>query len=473
MLAFLAGVCIASVLMNHFLIFAVLVFIIACLIAYIQNDKIFLFFACCFLIGFFCFKNSFPVFTNADISYFNGQKSVFYGTVCKEVDIRKDEIKLTICAVEKKGKKIDGLVLISMPRYPEYEYGDFLEIEGDLIRPEKIEDFDYDKYLARYNIYSVMYQPYLKLLQHNEESLFYAHIFSLKKKVETILNKIFPEPYASFEAGLLLGSRKGIPDNLMAKFNITGLTHIIAISGYNITLIISMISGFLVFLPKKQQIIISITVITIFVIFVGASSAVVRAGIMGIIALSAIWFSRKSFISITLVFTAFVMSLFNPKILVYDVGFQLSFLATVGLIYVSPLIGKYLNFPNFFGIRESFLLTMSAQIAAVPIILLNFERLSLVSPLANVLIAPFVPLAMMFGAIAFLVAVVSLSLGKIFALPAILALKIIIFFTEICAKLPYASVDVKWFKGVLVVLYYCFLMWFVFLRNNKNLPVEP
>ncbi|OGJ50371.1 hypothetical protein A2335_02850 [Candidatus Peregrinibacteria bacterium RIFOXYB2_FULL_32_7] len=475
MLCFLSGVILASNFDQKFFYLQILFFILCPLtfiICFKLKTKIFLIFYIFLILGSFCFKYSFPNFNENHISFYNGQKITFQGRICKEVDARRDQTKLTICAENffhnQKYKKLKGLVLISIPRYPEYRYGDILEISGELIKPEIIEDFAYDKYLARYKIYSVIYSPQIKNLHKNKGDFFYKNIFEFKKYVENRLNQLFPEPHASFEAGLITGSRKGIPDNLMQDFNTTGLTHIIAISGYNITLVIVLISGLLSFLHRKTQIICSSITIIVFVIFVGASAAVIRAGIMGVIGLLAIWFGRKSVIAITLIFTAFLMTLLNPKILVYDVGFQLSFLATIGLIYASPKLGKILKLPNILGIRESFLMTMSAQVTAVPIILLNFGRLSLISPLANILVAPLIPIAMMFGAFAFLGSILNFTLGKILSLPAFLSLELMMKFTHFCAQIPYASINVPWVNEIILVIYYAGLCFWLFKGEKNN-----
>src|SRR5690606_9824639 len=127
-------------------------------------------------------------------------------------------------------------------------------------------------------------------------------------------------------------------------------------------------------------------------------------------ALLALNSERKGNISIILCLTAALMIGYNPKILIHDVGFQLSFLATMGLVYVSPILEQYLKkLPKRFAIRDSINLSLSAQIMALPIIVLNFHNLSLISPISNLLVAgPFIPFSMLFGFIGTLVSYLSL-----------------------------------------------------------------
>jgi len=414
------------------------------------------------LIGGIRFFYSFDLLPS-HISNFLGDVE-FNGCIVREVDVRVDKVKYVFDSEE-----YDGNVLVVANKYPLYSYGECFYVSGYQIKPGKLDDFAYDKYLARYGIYSVLYDPVFEPLDVHEAitvydgNFIYDKLYILKMLFEVRLGQLFAEPEASFMAGLIVGSRKGIPDDLMADFNTTGLTHIIAISGYNITLVIVIVSSFLGFLSRRQRIFWSILFIFLFVVFVGASAAVVRAGIMGIISLLALWDGRQSFVLRTLFFSAFFMNLWNPKILPYDVGFQLSFLATLGLIVVSPLIEKYFKWlPELVGVRESVLMTMSAQISALPIIVYNFGRLSVISPIANLFVLPFLPLAMAFGFFAVVSSGFSFGFGMVFAFFGFLILRLIVFFVAFFASVSFASVDVDWFPWWFLLLYYFVLVRWVF-----------
>jgi ComEC/Rec2-related protein len=420
---------------------------------------------------------------------------------------------------------LSGRILIQVGKYPSYSYNDRIEISGNLQTPTSFEGFDYAGYLSRYGIYSVMYRPRVNLLENNKTQyrnakqdpssniqlpqvsslkplassfqpsttdhrlqttdpkpsaldprqywpFFYKYLLKIKLSFETQMNKTFStEPSSSFMAGLLLGSRKGIPEKLSEAFRITGLTHIIAISGYNITLIASLLMAFFRPFGKRKSIILAGSGIIIFTLFAGASAAVVRACIMGLISLFALHSERKADITITLLLSAVIMVGYNPKILFHDVGFQLSFLATMGLIYVSPLIEPYFKWlPNKLAIRESILLTLSAQIMALPIILFNFQALSVVSPLSNLLIAgPILPLAMLFGFLGVITSYLSLALAKLVAYPAYLLLQYVTNITTLTAKIPYASVKVTWFQKPLFISYFIALsLWLLWTWKKKE-----
>jgi len=403
------------------------------------------------------------------IDFYNDTKNtiVLIGYICAEPDLRIKKGKYTICTQEilfaQTKTKIQGKVLISTQRYPEYTYGDVFEITGQLKTPAEFEDFSYLNYLSRYGIFSVMYQPKIKILNQKQGNLFYRKLFNWKKKLESRINQIYPEPNSSFLAGLLVGSRRGIPENVTENFNLTGLTHIIAISGYNITIIIVFVSGLLKFLPRKLRFYCATINVILFTIFVGASAAVVRAAIMGILGLFALNQGRQSNITIFLLLTATLMVLHNPKILWFDVGFQLSFLAILGIIYIVPFFEKWFEkIPQTLGIREALMLTLSAQITAVPLILFNFERLSLIAPMANILVAPFIPLAMLFGFISILVSFLSFQLSLIIGFFAYIFLEIILISADFLAKISWASLEIENVSIFVVIGYYLILIYLIY-----------
>ena len=384
-----------------------------------------------------------------DVRLLAGQEAVMRGCISEEVDVREAKVKYTVtqlCVFEG-DVCVDrgGRILLDANRYPVFKYGDVVEVHGELVVPENFEGFDYQRYLARYRVYSIMSKPRIEKVGEGCGGKFFEKIFKFKGVLEGRLVEIFPEPSASLMAGLLFGSRKGIPQELMEDFNETGLTHIVAISGYNITLVIVVVFGLFGFLSRKVRVIAAVVFVFVFVILVGASSAVVRAGIMGVIALFAMYFGRRGEVFISIVFAAFVMNLVNPRIAVVDVGFQLSFLATLGLVYVSPLLesaggvfGKFIKkVPVAFLIRENLLMTLSAQAFALPVILKSFGRISLICPIANIFVLPFVPFAMICGFFAVVLSFVpgGVWLSEIFAFAGYVILDLVFFFIGFFADL--------------------------------------
>ncbi len=440
----------------------------------------FLWFSLGIVFGLWRFLVSFPDIDDPGfVGFYNGTPDFeFQGQIVREVDTRSDCQNLVL-------ESGHGLVHVKVGRYPEYEYGDVLVVRGELQEPAEFDGFSYKNYLSRYDIYSVMYSPRIELVERGSGNIFWSKMFEFKGYFESRLNEIFPEPSASLSAGLLLGSRRGIPDEIQEYFRITGLSHIVAISGYNITIVIAFVGALLGFLPKKKQIFFACGFVVLFTVFVGASAAVVRASIMGVIGLLAIWFGRKSYVTNSLILSAFLMNFFNPKILVYDVGFQLSFAATCGLVYVSPLLEKWVQekapwvwcaIPQGFCIRESLFLTLSAQVTALPIIIMNFEQLSLVSPLANMFVAVLIPWAMLlsFGAAGLYMLGVKFG-GLLIGYFAWFFMSGIVYIAEKFSELPLAVVNIGFVEPWMLGLYFVVLIYFIsrkfgLLRNSFPEP---
>lgn len=276
----------------------------------------------------------------------------------------------------------------------------------------------------------------------------------LEQKLEQTISRALPEPQASFMAGLLLGARRNIPKNLLDSFATTGTTHIIALSGYNITIIAAALASIFNFLTlaKKQSFWLAMAAIIFFVWLTGFQVSLIRAAIMGILTLFALTSGRLYSIHNALALAGALMILFDPFILLHNISFQLSFLATLGIVWL---------FPIFSRLGETLGTTLSAQIMVMPLITYYFGNLSLISPLANLLILPLIPLTMLFGFILVLGSFLWSSLAWLLAAPAWLLLTLEIKIIELLATAPFASLRLSPFgRGWLLLLYLALIVWF-------------
>ena len=413
---------------------------------------------------------------------FEKKEVVFTGYVCADPDIRIEEAKYEVCLLNLDKEKADFKVLMTTDLYPEYKYGEMISGKGTLERPAKIEDFDYRNYLLTKKIFAVIYKPKIKenpsQIQKSNLGVkdFYFFqakgvLYKIKNKFSETLSQIMAEPEASFLKGLILGERSTMSSDLINNFNRTGTTHIIALSGYNVTIIISAIAAIFGYLGRKNSFFISLLFVVFFVVMTGAASSVVRAAIMMILVLSAPLLGRKAKSINILVLTAAVMILFNPLILRYDLGFALSFLAISGLIIFSPILaqkfkkGRFKKMPK--KIKDPLIETLSAQLFAFPIILYSFSRVSIIAPLTNVLILPFIPLTMAMGFIVGFIGIISKTLGEILAYFPFFFLKYMIVVVELTAKLPLASIEINKSPAVLIILIYILIIIAASLLNRK------
>lgn len=381
-------------------------------------------------------------------SFADGERHELHGWIVEDPDVRPVQTRFVISvdsindAVPTKGR-----ILVSQyGGFPPHHYGDEVTVFGTLRRPEVIEGFDYPHYLELSGIRALISRGSVKPIQTNAVRPVEARtyrvfglLYDLRKSIEDRIGMILPEPHASLLAGLITGSRRGLPDHLSDDFRSSGITHIIAVSGYNITIILTLLSSALFWLPVKRRFWPLVCMVTAFTIFVGAGAPVVRAAIMGILGLLALQSERIAVPRLTILWTAFFMLLWNPMQLWYDASFQLSFLAIIGITEFGPFLKKALrHVPEACAIRESLVATLAAQIGTLPVSILIFRQFSLVSPLTNILVAPLVPLGMLLGTASLLVSLVSLSLSLVPGYITWAILQTIITIANVGALVPFA-----------------------------------
>jgi len=426
-------------------------------------------------LGIIRFNLGLPKIDQENVAFYNGEKEKIIGIVSAEPDTRQDSVKLKIKTekifLDQEERKIKGNVLVKTGLFPEYSYGDRLELDCELLRPEKVEDFDYEKYLARYDIYSLCYDPRIRLLEHGQGNIIMSYLLAGKGYFLATINKILPEPQAAFLGGVLIGARRSIPDDLNQAFNRTGTTHIIAISGYNITIIAMVLLALAkgLGISRKRSFWFIVAGISFFVVITGASASVVRAAVMGLIVLLAKQIGRMSRITNALVFTAVIMLFINPKILMFDAGFQLSFLSTMGLVYLSPILEKYFSrWPELYGVKESFTTTLSAIIFTLPLIIFQFGRLSLVAPFVNILILPFIPLSMAIGFLAVVAGMIFWPLGWILGWLVWLVLSYIILVVGTFSNFGWAAIELGSISWWLMGLLYGLIIFWIWREGKKE-----
>jgi competence protein ComEC len=327
---------------------------------------------------------------------------------------------------------------------PVYEYGDRVRVQGTLRSPEASDTFDYPAYLKTQHIDALV--SYASVSREEAKPLtiqqtIFRLLFRIRTMLETRIQVLLPEPHASLLIGFITGSRSGLSDTINEEFRITGTSHIVAVSGYNVTLVLAIASSFLWWMPVKRRFAPLTIGIVLYMLLTGAGAPVVRASIMGLLGLLALQLGRSTIPILGLLWTAAIMTLLDPVDLWYDPGMQLSFLSVMGLILFSrPLGSIFSRVPTTLGVRDSLIATFAAQIATLPVSALTFKQLSLISPLTNVLIAPSIPLAMATGMIAVLVSLISISAGLLPAYAAWALVEWILRAVHLTAALPYAQI---------------------------------
>lgn len=321
---------------------------------------------------------------------------------------------------------VSGLILARVSPNQKYQYGESLRLRGKLKTPPENEEFSYRDYLARQNVHSYMTSADVTRLPDKKGNPLFAMVYALKGRLIENTYRLFHDPEASLFAGILFGVDTGLPHRLQEAFKNTGTAHIIAISGFNIAIIAGVFFAiFRNIFNDRLGGFLAVIVIFGYAFLVGWDAAVVRAAFMGSFSLFARQVGRRNNGLIMLVFVAVVMALINPLVL-WDVGFQLSFFATLGLIlYAEPFSTVTANFLAKISkhdlsafvriINENVILTFAAQLTTIPIMAYHFKRLSLISFIANPFILPVQPAVMIVGGLAVFTSLAFYPLGQLIA----------------------------------------------------------
>lgn len=406
-----------------------------------------------------------PAAPSAELAAKAGSTVAIEGVVAQEPDVREQSQRIVLRL------ESGDRVLAVAPLHPEVSIGDTVEAAGTLERPEPFatdegRTFRYDQFLAKDGIFLVLDRASLRVIGSDLAPQDYVlrALLSLKHGFQNGLSSALPEPHASLASGLITGGKQGLGERLLDAFIISGLVHIVVLSGYNVMIVAEAVLRALSSLSRRAAAVAAGMVIFLFVLVAGAGAASVRAGLMAGLALTARATGRTYAVLRALAAAGTVMLLINPLLLAYDPGFQLSFLATLGLILLAPRIARSLGFIRSEFWRELLAATIAAQVAVLPLLLYQTGLFSLVSIPANLFVLPVVPLAMLFAAIAGAVGFIAAPFAPLLGLPALMLLSYIVSVAETAASLPLSSVTVPQFPFVFVVLAYLALL--VWIRNT-------
>jgi len=435
---------------------------------------------CCFfgfILGIWRLNLSYPQINENHLFFYQEQKIVWQGVVVKEPEERLDKINLTVKAseiIKPFQRKIEGQALVAVPFHCDYQYGDLLLIKGKLKKPLKFEGFDYPNYLAARDIYALSSYPQIEVLERNRGNPFLSKILEIKGKIKNSIQKNFTEPQGSLVSAIFLGQRGLIPERVREIFSLTGISHLLAISGLHLVILIAIFSYIFinVFLISRRKIFyLLLPLIFLYLIFVGMRASAVRAGLMSSVLIFGESFGKKRNQVHLLVLAAFLMLIFNPKLLAFDIGFELSFLSVLGIYFLNPEFEKiFSKIPNrnFLPLRSYFNVSLAAYLFTLPLILYYFGNLSISAPLVNLLVLPFLPFLMFFIFLFAFVSLVFPFFSFVFSWPVWLLLTYVFIVARFFASLPYLSFSFGSFPFFLVVLLYFLIVCLVLkLKNFK------
>jgi len=471
-----------------FYFFALIIFLTMLVVLY--KKEIILVGFCCLLFSFGVFweekferefsPNPCPIFLenrsnleSCDIHFFNEQGEViFEGEISEEPKRKNDNTQIVINSSQViiKEQRIfaNGKALAILPISTNFQYGDKVLVRGRLRWPMNFTSgFNWREYLRKDRIYSIIYNPEIDLISQSNGNSLLSKVFSFKEKIIRAA-KTLPPPEGAILEGIILGEEGRFSKSFKEKLSQSGLSHITAVSGMNITILFSLLFFSLIFLGfwRKEATIFSLLILIVYILLVGATPSAIRAGIMGIFLYFGYALGRLTPPHRLIVLTATLMIIQNPLILTRDIGFQLSFLAFSGLLYLSPLIEKLMKAENSL-FKKSISQTLAAQVFCLPLLIFNFGRVPLMAPLSNILVLPLIPFLTIGGFLILILGGLTPSLANLsFILYP--PLKWITTVTEITSALPFSTLSLNFSWKILFLMYLSLFIFIFWLRQMKN-----
>lgn len=371
-------------------------------------------------------------------------------------------VKLAVREVYDSGEWRDasGGVLLRKARFPRHAYGDVLELQGKLETPPALPDFDYRDYLARQGIVSVMAWPEeTRAIETGAGTPALAAIYDARGRLGDALARSLPEPQAGLARGIVLGQRAEIPSDVRDAFNATGMSHLVAISGFHVGLVAALVMAMLAHvIGRRRAAVVALIAIAGYAVLTGASPSVVRAAIMGGLFVVATLAGRPASALTAIMLAAALMAGMHPRV-IEDVSFQLSFSAIAGVVYLASPIESWAGDslrrwgvdPNANWLTATLVeisaVTVAAVAATLPIMALTFERVSVVALVSNLLVVPVFPLIFGSSALTAVAGLVWQPLGETAAWLSWATLTYMIEVARLLNELPVAAVRIEGFDA--------------------------
>ncbi len=341
--------------------------------------------------------------------------------------------------------------------------GDTANFSGTLTEPEDFvgeygKTFHYKNYLRAKGILFVIKNAKLSDVQQHSGFSILKILENIKNSFEENLEQVLHEPAVSLVEGTILGDKGAMTKADTENFRKSGLIHMIVLSGYNISIVIAFILAVLRPFPRKISLISAVIAVALFVLMSGASTTAIRAGVMGSLVIAGNFVHRKLDVLRLLSITGILMTIFSPLSALYDPSFQLSFLATFGLISFGPWAQRKLGFiTEKYGLREIASATIGSQIMTLPFLAYSMGAVSVVSFFSNILVLPLAPLLMLFGFLTGL-----LSFMPIIYIPFAFITHIISSYifkiSEFFASLPFSMLATPLASSIIIFSLYIFLI---------------
>ena len=404
------------------------------------------------------------------VSRFAGASALAQGTVVRYPDAQINGTRFLLDVRNIEGVAVSGRMLVFASRQDEVAYGDAVSVRGRVRLPEVFEGFDYPAYLAKDGVSALLDAEEIVVVGRGGNP-FGRALNASRAALDRSALEVLPYREGAILKALLLGDEGSMTDDFKESLNRSGLRHIVAVSGMNITIIVGMLMalGLAAGMWRHHAFSFAAFAVTVFVALIGLPASAVRAAIMGVSLRAAPIFSRRGSGVRAAVAAAAVMVAVSPLTLTRDVGFQLSFLAVLGIMFFAPLFLRwFVRLPRW--ISEVLAMTCAAQLVVLPLLIATFGKVSLVAPVSNLIVVPLLPIVTVWGFVVAAAGAFWLPLGTLLAAPLLPYLSLVAFVAEHAAALPVASLTFSSaLFATLTFFWYVGLAWIAW-REARHTP---
>lgn len=435
----------------------------------------------CIIISYFIVSNN-EIKYNTIRSEISGEK-YFSGIVTevgKETEYyRTYKIKIESINNDSKYKNINVLLRVKKAsKSNSLKYGDRINGKGNFERPSvkrNYKGFDYSEYLKTKSVYMICVVDYnnIEIVKNNSLFMYDMCINNLKSRIKNNMLKILPKESANISIALLLGDTFMLDSDQKELFSEASLSHILAISGMHVSYVIIGVDFLLKRFDKRKGKYFFIIILFFFSHFTGGSASVVRAVIMAIIAIFSKLIYRKSDTLNNIGIAALIILILNPYSIM-NLGFQLSFFGTLGIVLLNTKISSMLKFIKYKKINSLLSVSISANIMIFPILINTYNTISFVFLISNILVAPLLGVMCFTGYLTIIISLISINMSKACAIILNVILKIFSVIAYISGNLEFLKFTVRTPNIIIIVVYYLiiFYMFFYYKKNHKKMLIK-
>jgi competence protein ComEC len=391
-----------------------------------------------------------------------GQMVEISGMVRTPPDVRENSVRAFVTSEK-------GDFLLILPSTESLHYGDEIYLYGKVTIPRDFGEFNYRRYLRRWGAQTIIKNPKtFKQYASGGGNMFVRIAQGLRTFLEKNVRRSLPEPHATIAVGVILGVKSSLPEWTQNDFKNSGLQHLLVVSGSNVAIVLALVAMLLARFGRRAVLCGSLLALGFFVLIVGPDAPVIRAAVMGGVVGVAAALGRFSDARTLVLLSACIIGIFQPSIIRDDVGFHLSFAATIGIIVGTPILLHFcskISKTKYWKVLSLILsVSFAAQIAVLPILGRSFGTFPVAGVLANIFAEPLVPLAMGSGTVCAMFGWLPLFWARALAIPAFIAIEVLLLVARVFGRIQQIPID-SWVTFSASILIGGFALWGLLSRS--------